>query len=108
MFPSIFSGIFRIFAPRVTFPLLLLGLGLVPAPQCHGRSIGFEETGSLSQARAYHTATLLQDGKVLVTGGSDGYQINRANDLASSEVYDPATRTWTATGSLSNRRHEHT
>src|SRR2546421_99437 len=108
MFPSLFNCIVRMFAPRVTFPLLLLGLGLVPTPQCHGRSVGFEETGSLGQARAYHTATLLPDGKVLVTGGSDGSQINRANDLASSEVYDPATRTWTATGSLANRRHEHT
>src|SRR3989440_2962854 len=108
MFPSLFNCIVRMFAPRVTFPLLLLGLGLVPTPQCHGRSVGFEETGSLGQARAYHTATLLPDGKVLVTGGSDGSQINRANDLASSEVYDPATRSWTATGSLANRRHEHT
>jgi hypothetical protein len=62
----------------------------------------------MAQARAYHTATLLPDGKVLVTGGSDGGDIGRNNDLATSEVYDPASRNWTPTGSLTNRRHLHT
>ena len=41
-------------------------------------------TGSLNIARYLHTATLLQNGKVLVAGGADGD--NRA------ELYDPATR----------------
>ena len=46
-----------------------------------------------------HTATLLPNGKVLVAGGYDssGY-------LASAELYDPASGTWTATGSLATAR----
>ncbi|HJT59221.1 MAG TPA: kelch repeat-containing protein, partial [Ktedonobacteraceae bacterium] len=45
-------------------------------------------TGSMSAAHEYHTATLLTNGKVLVAGGLDyGY-------LASAELYDPKTGTW--------------
>ena len=43
-----------------------------------------------------HTMTLLPDGKVLVAGG---FPIPR-HALASAELYDPATGTWSATGSL--------
>jgi hypothetical protein len=41
-----------------------------------------------------HTATLLSNGKVLVAGGYNGAA------LASAELYDPTSGTWTATGSL--------
>ena len=40
-------------------------------------------TGSLATARAGHTATLLNDGRVLVTGGSDA----NWNVLASAEIF---------------------
>ncbi|HEX8076258.1 MAG TPA: kelch repeat-containing protein, partial [Chthoniobacterales bacterium] len=93
-----------------TFSALLLGFGLTLTQPCHGRSVGFEETGSMAQPRAYHTATLLPDGKVLVTAGADGNGslFNRNNSLASSTLYDPATRTWAESGSLTNRRYLHT
>ena len=62
-------------------------------------------TGTLITARASHTATQLADGRVLVTGGLDTY----GNPLASSELYDPVTGTWTATtGSLNSARALHT
>ena len=47
---------------------------------------------------ADHTATLLPNGKVLVAGGYNGSAV-----LSSAELYDPATGTWTATGSLEHR-----
>jgi N-acetylneuraminic acid mutarotase len=50
-------------------------------------------TGSLISARGSHTATLLQDGKVLVAGGTAGL-------LPDAELYDSATGTWSATGNL--------
>ena len=60
-------------------------------------------TGSLSTARAYHSATLLPGGKVLVTGGQDS-----ANDAtAASELFDPVAGTWTPTGSLLTARDFH-
>lgn len=61
-------------------------------------------TGLLSQARAYHTATLLPNGKVLVVGG----QGVGGNLLASAELYDPDTGSWTNTGSMSHIRYAHT
>ena len=46
---------------------------------------------------------MLPNGKVLVAGG-----VNWHRDLASAELYDPATGTWTATGSLATDAHRHT
>lgn len=52
----------------------------------------------MGTARAYHTATLLRDGTVLVTGGDDGSIAGSAatgpRKLASAERYDPATGRW--------------
>lgn len=64
-------------------------------------------TGSMTDARLAFTATLLLDGRVLVTGGDRGYDaLPRA--LASAELYDPATGTWSATGSMLTGRYRHT
>jgi N-acetylneuraminic acid mutarotase len=64
-------------------------------------------TGSMATARNSHTATLLASGKVLVAGGFNATATSLA--LTVSELYDPATATWTATGSLvSGVRYGHT
>ena len=55
-------------------------------------------TGSLNTARFDHTATLLQNGLVLVAGGYAGGYLN------SAELYDPATGTWHPTGSFKTIR----
>ncbi len=59
----------------------------------------FSLTGSLNDARYEHTATLLPDGKVLITGG-----FGTQDGLASAELYDPATGVFTLTGSMSVKR----
>jgi N-acetylneuraminic acid mutarotase len=64
-------------------------------------------TGSMNIGRAGATATLLPGGKVLVAGGT-GSGGGGGAYLFSSELYDPATGTWTVTGSLSARRASHT
>jgi len=65
-------------------------------------------TGSLNNKRYEHTATLLPNGLVLVTGGEMFEIGGNGNVLASAELYDPALGTWTATGSLNTARDNHT
>src|SRR5262249_43124284 len=50
------------------------------------------------------TATLLKNGKVLVTGGEH----EDCGRFANAELYDPATETFTATGSMASVRDNHT
>jgi len=60
----------------------------------------FTPVGSMTTSRSAHTATLLQSGKVLVTGG---------NSVATgtAEVFDPATAVFTATGNMTLERSFH-
>jgi uncharacterized repeat protein (TIGR01451 family) len=60
-------------------------------------------TGSLIAARYQFTATLLNNGKVLIAGGTGETAV-----LASAELYDPATGVFTATGSLNTARDSQT
>src|SRR6266536_796321 len=60
--------------------------------------------------RKLHNATLLPDGKVLVTGGSRGTEDpnTRPSDPAyACELWDPATGTWTTMASLTRIRPYH-
>ncbi|MDD5302882.1 MAG: kelch repeat-containing protein [Elusimicrobia bacterium] len=66
--------------------------------------------GQMSVARASHTATLMSNGCVLVTGGNTA-----ATDVAApvptntAEIYNPATGGWTATANnMTNARYNHT
>jgi len=56
----------------------------------------FTATGPMTEGRAFHRATALAGGRVLVTGG-DG--VSRSA-LASAEIYDPKTGTFSPTGSM--------
>jgi N-acetylneuraminic acid mutarotase len=62
--------------------------------------------GVLSVARFAHTATLLPGGKVLVTGGCTASGCSATT--AVSELYDPASNTWSTTGNLNTARSYHT
>jgi hypothetical protein len=84
-------------------PFLLLMSGVVMA-QSTGR---FTATGSLSTSRSDHTATLLPNGKVLIAGGSF-VPGNGPLALASAELYDSTTGTFTVTGHMSTPRWLHT
>jgi hypothetical protein len=67
----------------------------------------FAPTGSMSEARGAHTATLLPSGKVLIVGGGNtggGVPPFAGDGSATAEVYDPATGTFTPTGNMSTAR----
>lgn len=64
----------------------------------------FRQTGAMTTPRQGHTATLLSDGRVLITGGTS----NGVDALASAELYDPATGRFTATGRMAVAREGQT
>lgn len=63
----------------------------------------FTSTGNMGTGRAGQTATLLGDGKVLITGGWTGSQ-----PTATAELYDPGTGTFSLTASMTSARAGHT
>jgi len=64
-------------------------------------------TGSLATSRRLHTLTVLPNGKVLAAGGFHGHPTASLNALASAELFDPATGTWSPTGSMTTGRSNH-
>lgn len=69
-------------------PVLFSAVALAQSPGT------FTTTGSMNTARSQHTATLLANGKVLVTGG---FSSAFGNSLANAELYDPSTGAFTPT-----------
>ncbi len=67
----------------------------------------FSSTGPMTTPRAGHSAALLSDGRVLITGGEIEVG-DLATPLASAELYDPARGTFSATGSMTVARFNHT
>jgi len=61
-------------------------------------------TTHLNQGRGDHTATMLNNGKVLVAGGVNTAQIGEP----STELYDPAASSWTPISNLNTTRSYHT
>lgn len=77
--------------------------GVSGAPAQEGLTGRLEKTGMMRTARSVHTATLLNDGRVLIAGGFGAGQ----KSLASTEIYDPATKTFSAGPDMSSPRHSH-
>ena len=65
---------------------------------CEDQGGGWVATASMALPRLLHTATLLDDGRVLVAGGFN----------TTSELYEPATRTWSTTGTTLGTHRGHT
>ena len=66
----------------------------------------WSSAGNMFRPRGKHTATLLQDGRVLVAGGVSDDAAERES-FGSSELYDPTTGVWTPTGSMAKPRFGH-
>ena len=63
------------------------------------------ETGQLAAGRGEATATLLPDGRVLVTGG---FNSSVGGSERTAEIYDPVKGTWTGAAPMSVARTGHT
>ena len=101
---------------RQVFPAVVLankkvlvsgGLGasgaVLAAAELYDPTTGaWSSAGSLSVARFAHSATMLKNGKVLVTGGCTASDCS--TDTAVSELYDPTSNSWSATGNLNTAR----
>ena len=61
-------------------------------------SSSWSSAGTMASSRDLHTATLLQDGRVLVAGSGN----------KSTEIYDPSTDSWSAAADLLELRKVHT
>ena len=78
--------------------------GLTSAEVYDPASGDWSATGPMATGRAFHTATLLLDGTVLVAGGGE------AGEAAarSAEIYDPRAGLWATVPSMASGRFEHT
>lgn len=93
--------------------LLGTGFGATPNtdiydPQTNTMTLG----QTMKTGRWLHTATLLNDGRVLIVGGRDNNCGSTCPPtsyyaLSSAEIYDPATGSFTLTGSLNTSRYSH-
>jgi len=88
---------------KLGIAILFLG---VASPAGMAQSAGtFTATGSMITPRGRAQATLLPNGKVLITGGFGVTAFS--SPLASAELFDPLTGTLTATGSMTTARLGH-
>jgi hypothetical protein len=74
-------------------------LCLLPAEAC--AASGWTPTGSMSTVHRSHAAVTLLDGRVLVVSGFN----NITGEVAQSELYDPATGTWSPAAPNAVPRH---
>jgi len=98
---------FRRIRPLVVAGLLAVSVVTSTVVPAHGSSGTWTRTGSLNVARGEETATLLPNGQVLVVGGSANLAYWPPAALASAELYNPSTGTWTTTASLKTGRYSH-
>lgn len=60
----------------------------------------------MSSTRQRHSATLLSDGRLLISGGALDFWGEVAS--ATCEIYDPATEAWSSAGAMTVARSSHT
>ncbi|HUM09465.1 MAG TPA: hypothetical protein VLT82_00785 [Myxococcaceae bacterium] len=93
--------------PRILAVLGLFACGTpVPAPT----ATPWRSVASMHEARFFHTATMLSDGRVLVTGGILTLPVSDVpvlDALPSAELYDPASNSWKLLPEMTTPRNLH-
>jgi N-acetylneuraminic acid mutarotase len=94
--------------------VLAVGGGIEGSPGWHSTASAeiFDPTTAawslvapMSVARAFHTATLLPNGEVLVAGGATTYTGTHGTVTAVAEIYNPRSNTWRSAGRMSVARY---
>jgi hypothetical protein len=68
----------------------------------------WQQIAPMKTARVYHTLTMLADGRVLAVGGEPtSDQTAVTTGVLTTEIWDPATQTWTNDASISAARNYH-
>ena len=98
---SITNGLAKGILPGTT-QITAAADGVTSAPITLTVTPGFLSIGSMNTARIGPTATLLNNGMVLIAGGNNSGV--EGNDLTSAELFNPATRQFSVTGSLNTQR----
>src|ERR1035437_2914951 len=91
----------RTWAPRLVFVFFLLLMFF--ATIC-ANADSWVTNSSMLMARLEHTATLLPNGQVLVTGGYNSHN----GSLTNVDIYDPSTQTWSLNAGMQTARYRHT
>ena len=84
--------------------MLLLSCSTGEANKTHPSAVSLTQAATMTSARSGHTATLLPDGKVMITGGMNG----NGNYFDSVEIFNPAANVFATGRSMSVRRVGHT
>jgi hypothetical protein len=90
----------------IKLPVLTDTYSAAPAPTVQDSSSWTATGGMVTPRSGDHTVTLLVDGTVLMAGGSATTFARES--LASSQVFDPGTMSWTSTGDMTQARGGHT
>ena len=87
--------------------ITLIAISFLPAITVKAETTGtWQISGDMLTPRSRHTATLLPNGTVLVTGG---YTIHNPPVITSAvEIFDPATNEWSSETSMLEARSRHT
>jgi len=83
-------------------------VGYLPSALCElydPETAQWSSTGSMITKRDNQAALMLPNGKAMVAGGGS-YTRPKYYKLASAELYDPKTGTWSQTGSMGTERYE--
>lgn len=107
---AFFLGARRTLSVVVALALLSGGAAADAARRPAPDEVTTVPTGPMRSARSRHTATLLENGKVLVAGGFglDPESGGKYGPLSSAELYDPATGTFAPTGAMGSVAGAHT
>lgn len=93
-----------IYAPKTDGGVTVTEAGDSVYQNEQSKEIRVYEVSDLHDARAAHTATLLNDGTVLITGGFAG---RSSVGLSSVEIFDPSTKRFTKITPMLTARFDH-